>query len=97
MDQSKSKRDDNNGSPKKPKPALKPRPSKSLSKVPPTTKPGVQPKPKHVTKPDLKPKPTSKHSEQDETVSSAADLDTDDIMKYIQNAEETQDDVDLFA
>lgn len=97
MDQSKSKRDDNYGSPIKSKPALKPRPSKSLSKVPPTTKPGVQPKPKHVTKPDLKPKPTSKHSEQDETVSSAADLDTDDIMKYIQNAEETQDDVDLFA
>lgn len=97
LDQSKSKRDDNNGSPIKSKPALKPRPSKSLSKVPPTTKPDVQPKPKHGTKPDLKPKPSSKHSEQDETVSSAADLDTDDIMKYIQNAEETQDDVDLFA
>lgn len=97
MDQSKSKRDDTFGSPIKSKPALKPRPSKSLSKVPPTTKPDVQPKPKHGTKPDLKPKPSSKHSEQDETVSSAADLDTDDIMKYIQNAEETQDDVDLFA
>lgn len=59
LDQSKSKRDDNNGSPIKSKPALKPRPSKSLSKVPPTTKPDVQPKPKHGTKPDLKPKPSS--------------------------------------
>lgn len=100
LDQPKSKHDVNNGSPIKSKPALKPRPAKSLSEVPPTTKPDLQPKPKHGTKPDLKPKPTSKHSdvqEQAEAHSSAADLDTDDIMKYIQNAEETQDDVDLFA
>lgn len=100
LDQSKSNRDVKNDSPIKSKPALKPRPAKSISEVPSTTKPDLQPKPKHGTKPNLKPKPTSKHSdvqEQAEAVSSTADLDTDDIMKYIQNAEETQDDVDLFA
>lgn len=100
LDQFKSNRDVKNDSPIKSKPALKPRPAKSISEVPSTTKPDLQPKPKHNTKPNLKPKPTSKHSdvqEQAEAVSSTADLDTDDIMKYIQNAEETQDDVDLFA
>lgn len=100
LEQSKSKREDYNGSPKKPKPTLKPKPVKILSEVPVTRKPDLQPKPKGGTKPGLKPKPASKHSkaqDQAEAFSSAADLDTDDIMKYIQNAEEPEDDIDLFA
>ena len=60
-----------------------------------TGKPALQPKPK----PALKPKPSAKQSDdsnQSQATSGADNLDTDDIMKYIQNAEETEDDVDLF-
>jgi hypothetical protein len=32
-----------------------------------------------------------------EAVSGIGDLDTDDIMKYIQNAEETEEEADLFS
>nr|XP_022330785.1 HCLS1-binding protein 3-like [Crassostrea virginica] len=84
----------------KPKPTLKPRPGKTISQVTGTGKPALQPKPKPAAKPALKPKPSAKQSDdsnQREATSGADNLDTDDIMKYIQNAEETEDDVDLFS
>ena len=84
----------------KPKPTLKPRPGKTISQVTGTGKPALQPKPKPAAKPALKPKPSAKQSDdsnQSQATSGADNLDTDDIMKYIQNAEETEDDVDLFS
>ena len=84
----------------KPKPILKPRPGKTISQVTETGKPALQPKPKPAAKPALKPKPSAKQSDdsnQSQATSGADNLDTDDIMKYIQNAEETEDDVDLFS
>ena len=83
-----------------PKPTLKPRPGKTISQVTGTGKPALQPKPKPAAKPALKPKPSATQSDdsnQSEATSGADNLDTDDIMKYIQNAEETEDDVDLFS
>ena len=80
----------------KPKPTLKPRPGKTISQVTETGKPALQPKPK----PALKPKPSAKQSDdsnKSKSTSGADNLDTDVIMKYIQNAEETEDDVDLFS
>ena len=84
----------------KPKPIHKPRLGKTISQVTGTGKPALQPKPKPAAKPALKPKPSAKQSDdsnQREATSGADNLDTDDIMKYIQNAEETEDDVDLFS
>ncbi|XP_078330986.1 uncharacterized protein LOC144624836 [Crassostrea virginica] len=83
-----------------PKPIHKPRPGKTISQVTGTGKPALQPKPKPAAKPTLKPKPSAKQSDdsnQSQATSGADNLDTDDIMKYIQNAEETEDDVDLFS
>ncbi|XP_078331587.1 uncharacterized protein LOC144625251 [Crassostrea virginica] len=83
-----------------PKPTLKPRPGKTISQVTGTGKPALQPKPKPAAKPTLKPKPSAKQSDdlnQSEASFGADNLDTDDIMKYIQNAEEIEDDVDLFS
>ena len=80
-----------------PKPTLKPRPGKTISQVTGTGKPALQPKPKPAA---LKPKPSAKQSDdsnQSQATSGADNLDTDDIMKYIQNAEETEDDVDSFS
>ncbi|XP_078331261.1 uncharacterized protein LOC144625078 [Crassostrea virginica] len=74
-----------------PKPILKPRPGKTLSQVTGTGKPALQPNPKPGPKSALKPKPSVKQSNdsnQSEVTSGADNLDTDDIMKYIQNAEE---------
>ncbi|XP_062595790.1 HCLS1-binding protein 3-like isoform X2 [Saccostrea cucullata] len=83
-----------------PKPLLKPKPgpANTLSE---SQKPILRPKPKVGLKPELKPKPVSKQSpvipSQSEDTSGISDLDTDDIMKYIQSAGETQEDVDLFS
>ena len=60
----------------------------------------LQPKPKPAAKPALKPKPSAKQSDdpnQSEATSGTDNLDTDDIMKYIQNAKERECDVDLFS
>ena len=78
------------------KPNLQSRPGKTVSPVTGTGKPALHPQPK----PALKPKPSAKqsdHSNQSEATSGASNLDTDDIMKLIQNAEETEDYVDLFS
>ena len=84
----------------KPKPTLKPRPGKTVSQVTGTGKAALQPKPKPAEKSTLKPKPSAKqsnYSNQSEATYGADNLGTDDIMKYIQNVEETEDDVDLFS
>ncbi|XP_061181606.1 HCLS1-binding protein 3-like [Saccostrea echinata] len=84
----------------KPKPLLRPKPE-TTNTLPESQKPTLRPKPKVGSKPELKPKPVPKQPpvipSHSEATSGISDLNTDDIMKYIQSAGETQEDVDLFS
>lgn len=102
LDQSKTDKtsDVSRNSQVKPKPALRPKPDTKTPKELDNPKPAIHPKPKVSSKPTLKPKPVLKQlsaDAQNEAVSDIGDLDTDDIMKYILKAEETEEETDLFS